>query len=894
MDLSEKEGIIDLLMKENLVRKLNVKKQNIIKEKNKSKFEYVESTIGKKPIGNQKTSYGRKGFQIVPNEGDPEFIKDINIAAYAIKDQLEKENQDIAKILFKDDSLKKINKRITRDQIGQKVKKILERKKKNLEKIEAKMYERQKCEETFSPVINHLKREKYKRRNLNAFLKDQRNFSYKLKRKKEELFNQYEEKTNRENSGKPKVDKNSEELAKKLNNNNEPAYLRLYNKRTFEKEKIAELEKIRIERKKEEAKKRKEKISKNKKLYSHIQSKIDMGQKKVVPVYDQFGNIEKKNKEKNEEKEKEREKEILIQKKMKKKKDKLLDIKDIPTNKMLLNNFEKKFDELIKSFPNENLNENEFHSLLYNLGMVSYPLEKVENKEGDEEINEEQKEEKDEIKKRKKVNAKTIEYNPIKQDEEQLINESINCLKNGQNKINIEDAKNFLICVLGNQKYEFYHRYKNLHESELKDILSKKKKEDIPDFLIIKQNEEILKKIDKNNEKNNKYAYKTNDGKLYFSLEKGNAIKRDFNMFALNYRNSKKPSKDVNKLLKYKKVYSFKPSINKDKVISVINKEGTYNSQTKDSYMESIDRILLYDKKRKAEIQKVKEELEQKELKECTFRPKINQDYIFEKEKLKNEENNNIEKKNRMVELYEKGTSDIKKKKNRTKEEIEEESQIKECTFHPNTRKDEKNIETRFTNDIYREKEYKDLYERLKKGRIERMLKISAVDRFGLNNDLKKFIKENRYNKNKGNYDVEKIAEEFIENNNIKFNKNNKNQKKENINKNFILNKNKDEDYNNNLEESSEDEGEKKEEIPLLIIDVNIRQGIKKKIYVYEGDTPEGLAEKFSKEYNLEEETKNKLQNLIHNHMIRLLTKIDEENQSNSEKSQTTYNNKNY
>ena len=129
MDLSEKEGIIDLLMKENLVKKLNVKKQNIIKEKNKSKFENVESTIGKKPIGNQKTSYGRKGFQIVPNEGDPEFIKDINIAAYAIKDQLEKENQDIAKILFKDDSLKKINKRITRDQIGQKVKKILERKK---------------------------------------------------------------------------------------------------------------------------------------------------------------------------------------------------------------------------------------------------------------------------------------------------------------------------------------------------------------------------------------------------------------------------------------------------------------------------------------------------------------------------------------------------------------------------------------------------------------------------------------------------------------------------------------------------------------------------------------------------------------------------------------------
>ena len=92
--------------------------------------------------------------------------------------------------------------------------------------------------------------------------------------------------------------------------------------------------------------------------------------------------------------------------------------------------------------------------------------------------------------------------------------------------------------------------------------------------------------------------------------------------------------------------------------------------------------------------------------------------------------------------------------------------------------------------------------------------------------------------------------------------------------------------------QSSEDDGEKKEGIPLLIIDVNIRQGVKKKIYVYEGDTPEGLAEKFAKEHNLEEETKNKLQNLIHNHMLRLLTRIEEENQSISEKSQATHNNK--
>jgi hypothetical protein len=45
-------------------------------------------------------------------------------------------------------------------------------------------------------------------------------------------------------------------------------------------------------------------------------------------------------------------------------------------------------------------------------------------------------------------------------------------------------------------------------------------------------------------------------------------------------------------------------------------------------------------------------------------------------------------------------------------------------------------------------------------------------------------------------------------------------------------------------------EEEKKDAIPLLIIDVNIRPGVKKKIYVFDGDTAEALAEKFSKEHS--------------------------------------------
>jgi hypothetical protein len=59
----------------------------------------------------------------------------------------------------------------------------------------------------------------------------------------------------------------------------------------------------------------------------------------------------------------------------------------------------------------------------------------------------------------------------------------------------------------------------------------------------------------------------------------------------------------------------------------------------------------------------VKEELDRKELQECTFKPKINPDYISNKTNKEKENNNLDNKKDRMVEMYEKGTADIKKGK---------------------------------------------------------------------------------------------------------------------------------------------------------------------------------------------------------------------------------------
>ena len=58
--------------------------------------------------------------------------------------------------------------------------------------------------------------------------------------------------------------------------------------------------------------------------------------------------------------------------------------------------------------------------------------------------------------------------------------------------------------------------------------------------MIKKQDEEITSLIDKENTRNNKYVFHGTDGKIYITLNKGNIIKKDFSIFALNYRNNKK------------------------------------------------------------------------------------------------------------------------------------------------------------------------------------------------------------------------------------------------------------------------------------------------------------------------------------------------------------------
>jgi len=278
----------------------------------------------------------------------------------------------------------------------------------------------------------------------------------------------------------------------------------------------------------------------------------------------------------------------------------------------------------------------------------------------------------------------------------------------------------------------------------------------------------------------------------------------------------------------------------------------------------------------------MKEDQHTKELEDCSFRPKINDDYKPDKELIEVEDRSN-----RWEKLYKMGIQIITNKKDKPRNDIDQEIHGKECTFKPKMDQNLIKEEKKLKNDIYGEKSYDLLYNRLKNGRVERLIKDSVHQRGEFPQEIDDYLNKNKSKENTSSPKSNQIQPK--ENSNPK-------PKKTTVNPNVNVIKNVPNEPNppqtltNPVDDPSEhfnDGPERKDSIPLLIIDVNIRPGVKKKIYVFDGDTAEGLADKFSNEHNLDADTKSKLQVLIQSHMSRLLMRIDEENHSISEKSST-------
>ena len=103
------------------------------------------------------------------------------------------------------------------------------------------MHEEQKIEEAFSPIINSRKNDG-NRRNLYIFLKDQNNYQKEVEQKKKNILLRSESEKQSLYIGHPIINKNSEEIAKKMNND-ENVYVRLYKIKSKNKKKEKELEK---------------------------------------------------------------------------------------------------------------------------------------------------------------------------------------------------------------------------------------------------------------------------------------------------------------------------------------------------------------------------------------------------------------------------------------------------------------------------------------------------------------------------------------------------------------------------------------------------------------------------------------------------------------------------
>lgn len=111
---------------------------------------------------------------------------------------------------------------------------------------------------------------------------------------------------------------------------------------------------------------------------------------------------------------------------------------------------------------------------------------------------------------------------------------------------------------------------------------------------------------------------------------------------------------------------------------------------------------------------KLKEELADRELIGCTFKPLINDRYETNRE----EEVFDEPRMPRYDQLYKMGMQIVSSKKDKLKDDIEVDLYGKDCTFKPNIEKPrDDSKEYRFENDIYNEKSYELLYSRLKNGR---------------------------------------------------------------------------------------------------------------------------------------------------------------------------------
>merc|ERR1712110_951546 len=77
-------------------------------------------------------------------------------------------------------------------------------------------------------------------------------------------------------------------------------------------------------------------------------------------------------------------------------------------------------------------------------------------------------------------------------------------------------------------------------------------------------------------------------------------------------------------------------------------------------------------------------------------------------------------------------------------------------------------------------------------------------------------------------------------------------------------------------DDEQEEEDEEEDNPPLLFVDVNLGASEQQRIVVYDGDTAQELAARFCEEHELDDDTQEKLEQLLEQQISSVLTKIEE------------------
>ena len=725
--------------------------------------------------------------------------------------------------------------------ISSKIQNYIDKKNKNINEIKQKKEEEFKQKYTFTPIINKKNNINNKKRNLNQFLKDQEEYQQKINEKITNIKDSQIKKEEEELKLKPKIQITSEKMAQEKYKGEE-VFKRLYNqpqKKNFE-------------------------VKKNEKSHKN-NNNSNVNEEYLNNLYQDAKLREKKNKEK----------ETLENKKRKE----AIQYKAASnSNKYLYNKFKNLYkiqiEKMITKTNKKKLDFNQLKVLFINLNFI--PQSQSEN----EQMN-------------------------------NLLKEIYENLKDEQGLMSIDHIFIFCLSILSLFEYYILSNYKmndnistiqtesNETQREIVSSISQKnlKYNHSSNKLLqknysvksVSNNDDISSKLDIINKdllgrivNYVKFGGFDLDNNFIITCNHSKLISKTFISFYQYYNNPNLYKDDIkdnnsnnNKIKTYKKISTpimnsnnnyHKIQIKERSNRNIIQNSSENKRQNKStSNSKRLEQLYLESAKKRNHLEKEKEKyLEQKEKEEkkiCTFRPKINSNSQYKNNIIPVGENVNIQEL-RMEMLYKKGTENLLNKKDKTLEEIELEKNKKELTFKPNINEVNYNMFNKNLNiDDY---DIQKFNKRLQKGREERELRISALERgeFLINNQRNYSDNKNSKKKDFG----------FSENNNKK-------------KRSFIENKTPGKERRNvynftNINNNKININKHENETPILQIDVNLKHGMKKKVFVYEGDTSENLAKEFSEENGLDNKMRKKLQMLIQQEIDKLLTKIDEESQS--------------